>query len=326
MIAFGRVGQLGKQQQRRAGRAGRERFGGRLDLRQVHVQGYAGQRRAGRGEQGRGSEHAQDDRSRPGRHQAGQPRPRGQPAGGAQPARHQREQERRDDRLPERRRRLRTPARHRQGSGQQGVGQGEGEGGVADVPQPGDRTGVHHPPSGHGQQRAGQQDQPQREHADPPGAVDGDADMVRDQPQQGGGAQHPAEPGADAHVRGGDPADRGQRGQRGEPAGRRRARGDAARDDQRPRGPRLGPGPGGLRGGRGPRVVGLAAGGASAETLTNPILATGTAGPSRRAARRASGSPCRGPGRRSRWGSCPRGRRPSPALPSWPGRCPRNRR
>ena len=100
--------------------------------------------------------------------------------------------------------------------------------------------------------------QPQREQADPPGAVDGDADVVRDEPQQGGGAQHAAESGAEAHVRGGDPADRGERGQRGQPAGRRRERGDAARDDQRPRGPGLGPGPGTPYVGRGPRVLGLA--------------------------------------------------------------------
>ena len=100
----------------------------------------AGQGRAGRGEQGAGPEHAQDDRSRPGRHQPGQPRPRGQAAGGAQAAGHQGEQERRDHRLPERGRRLRAPAGQGQGSGQQGVGQGEGDRGVADVPQPGDRA------------------------------------------------------------------------------------------------------------------------------------------------------------------------------------------
>jgi hypothetical protein len=87
------VRQLGEQQQRRAGRAGCERIGGRLDRWQVHRDGRCGQRRADCGEQGRGPEHPQDDRTRPSRQQAGQLRPRRQPAGGAQPARHEGEQE-----------------------------------------------------------------------------------------------------------------------------------------------------------------------------------------------------------------------------------------
>jgi hypothetical protein len=50
------------------------------------------------------------------------------------------------------------------------------------MPQAGDRAGPHHPPAGQGQQRARQEYQAQREHADPAGAADREADMMRDQP------------------------------------------------------------------------------------------------------------------------------------------------
>jgi hypothetical protein len=145
------------------------------------------------------------------------------------------------------------------------------------VPEPGDLARAHHPPAGRGQQRAGQQDQAEREHADPARAVHGEADVVRDQPQHGGGAQHPGQAGADADVRRGDPADRGEGRQHGEPAGRGRAGGDAARDDQRPGGTR--PGPGALRGGRGIRVVRIASRRCFGANTHKPMVATIGPGP-----------------------------------------------
>jgi hypothetical protein len=127
-----------------------------------------------------------------------------------------------------------VPAGHRQRAGQQRVRKRQRDRGVADVTQPGDGAGPHHPAPGHGQQRAGQQHEPERKQADPAGAADGEADMVCHQPEHGGGAQHPAKTGADADVRRGDPADRGQRDQHSQPARGGRERGDAARDEQRP--------------------------------------------------------------------------------------------
>jgi hypothetical protein len=260
----GGVGHLGEQQQRRPGGTGRQRAGRGPELGQVDGQGSGDQQGAGGGQQGSRGQHAQHDRPRARGQQARQPRPGGQPAQRAEAARDQGKQERGDERLPQRRRGLCRPAGHGQRPGEQRVGQGQGDRGVAGVPEPGHRPGAHHPPAGQGEQRAGNEQQAEREHADPPGAVDRDAHVVRDEPQHRGGAQHAGQAGAQADVRGGDPADRGHRGQHGQAAGRRRAGGDGPRDDQRARGPgrRPGtrPGPGPLRGGRGLRVVRVARG------------------------------------------------------------------
>jgi hypothetical protein len=152
----------------------------------------------------------------------------------------------RDHGLPQRGSRGRRPARHRQRPRQQSVRKRQRDRGVTDVPQPGDPAGPDDPPAGHREQRAGQQHQPEREQADPAGTADRKADMVRHEPQQCRGPQHPAQPGADTDVRRGDPADRGQRREHGEAGGGGRAGGDASRDDERP---------GGLRPGRGPRAL-----------------------------------------------------------------------
>jgi ABC-type multidrug transport system fused ATPase/permease subunit len=109
-------------------------------LGQVHRKRDVGRHRAHRGQDGRRAEHAEYERPGPGRHQAGQPGPRGQPAGGTGSARHQGKQEGRDHRLHQGGGRGRRPARHRKRSGEQGVGQGERDRRVADVAQPGDRA------------------------------------------------------------------------------------------------------------------------------------------------------------------------------------------
>ena len=57
-----------------------------------------------------------------------------------QAARHEGEQERRDDRLPQRRRGLRRPAGHGQRPSEQRVGQGQGHRRVAGVPEPAHRS------------------------------------------------------------------------------------------------------------------------------------------------------------------------------------------
>ena len=111
------------------------------------------------------------------------------------------------------------------------VGNGQGQGGIAHVAEPADAPGTHHPAARTPEQRAGQQDQPERQHADPADAGQGETHVVADEPQQRGGAQHAGQ--AESGVRCRDPADQREHGQHGEPGAGGRAGGDRPGDGQR---------------------------------------------------------------------------------------------
>ena len=173
----------------------------------------ARQHRSGRGEQGERHEHARGHRTAPDREQADQPAPRRECVRPAQAARDQGGQEGPDDRLGQRGGRQRAPGRQRKRTGRHRVRQRQGQRRVADVPQAGDLPGPHHPAAGPPQQRAGDYEQPEREHPDLPGAVQAERHVMRGEPERDRGPQHSGQAVAEAGVRGGDPADGGQRGQ-----------------------------------------------------------------------------------------------------------------
>ena len=280
--------------------------------------------RAARGQRRERAHDADNHRARPVRQQPGELPPGCQGARAAQPAGHERQQESADHGLRQRRRGLRRPARDRQRPGEQGVGHRQGHRRVADVAQPAHSPGADHPAARPPQQRARQQHEAERQHADPARAAQREADVMPDQPERRGGAQHAGQP--DAVVRRRDPADQHEQREHGEPAPGRERRGDRAGDHQRTRARRRGrPGVAG----RLARWAGANGGSRSAGTQAHRHAGTPRPEARERAApARATLRPRALAGlheladqaRRSRSGCGRRGRRPSPGLPSSPGR------
>ncbi len=114
--------------------------------------------------------------------------PRRQGPGRAEPGGHERDHERGEKCLRHRRRGQRRPAGQRQRARERAIRDGHHDRGRQDLPHLGDGVPAGHRASGPPQQRAGQRDQAERQHADPPGPADLHADVVGDQPQHRRGA------------------------------------------------------------------------------------------------------------------------------------------
>ena len=228
----GHVGELGENEQRPADRPRRERGVHRPVLPQVRGERTAREQCPARGQHRERPGGAEDDRAGPGRHEPEQPGPRRQRPRAAEAARAQGEQEPGDDRVSQGRCRQPGPAGERERPAQRGVGSGERERRVPDIAEPGQLAGADHPAPGPPQQRAGEQHQAEREHADPARAGQGDLHVVGGQPQAGRRPHHPGQ--AKAGMRGGDPSGQHQRRENDQPGDRDHGRRERAGNHQWP--------------------------------------------------------------------------------------------
>ena len=220
---------LGEQQQAGAYRPGRQGSVQRAEPAQVSGERRARQRGARGGQDGQRPGHSDDDRARPGREQSPPAAPRA-PGRGRRPGPRPPGRAGSSPPPPAARKAPRGPTGRLRASATARIAYGTATASAAAATwrEPAGPAGAYYPAPGPPEQRAGQQDQAERQQPDPAGSGQHEADVVADEPAGGRGAQHAGQP--EPGVRRGDPADHDQQHQ------------DDQADPREPRRPRWRPG------------------------------------------------------------------------------------